>query len=155
MTSSPSDPVKNAPSTRTVIRFRGDLADHTAYLNVSGPIDENTADSVHRRLIELLNDDLRRLVLRLRHVPFMNSAGVAVFLLLIKEAFRRGIEVILLEPSPAARRALGMVDIEALATVYDTIEDCADCVSSTPSKLRQLLKVSDEQPMASSNGGAP
>jgi anti-anti-sigma regulatory factor len=95
------------------------------------------------------------MVVRLKHVEYMDSAGVAVLLELIQAARSTNTDILIVEPSPASRRALGMVDIEALVTIYETIEECAECVHATVGTLREHLCTPDELSHAPGAGSHP
>ena len=69
-------------------------------------------EAARRPLVRVLSDlllagtALRRLDLDLREVPFMNSAGMAVLVQLMRMADPRGVEVVLVAPSTAVVRPL-------------------------------------------------
>lgn len=115
-----------------------------SFLNVTGDVDVSTADSLRTRLLALLKRAPRRMVIRLKHVGYMDSAGVAVLLELIQAARAASTEILLVEPSQASRRALGMVDIEALVTLYESMDDCAECIHAPVSTVRGHLCTPEE-----------
>jgi anti-anti-sigma factor len=124
--------------------FKLDPSGEIAFLNVTGDVDVSTAESLRKRLVKLVERAPKRLILRLKHVPYMDSAGVAVVLELIQAARATKTDLLVIEPSPAATRALGMVDIEALVNVYESVEECAECVAASAGMLRAHLYGPDE-----------
>lgn len=84
------------------------------------------------------------MVIRLKHVGYMDSAGVAVLLELIQAARAASTEILIVEPSQASRRALGMVDIEALVTLYESMDECAECIKAPVSTVRGHLCTPEE-----------
>ena len=84
------------------------MDDGVARLTVTGELSE----TARRPLVRVLTDLLlaqpapTRIELGLAEVPFMNSAGMAVLVQLQKLAAPRGIEVVLVEPTPAVVRPL-------------------------------------------------
>lgn len=85
----------------------------TARLTVSGEL----TDAARRPLVRTLTDillaehSLRRVQLHLRDVDFMNSAGLAVLVQLQKLAVPRGIEMVLVEPTPPVSRSLQLTGL--------------------------------------------
>lgn len=69
-------------------------------------------EAVRRPLVRVLTDlllagtPLHRLDLDLRDVPFMNSAGMAVLVQVLRMVDPRGVEVVLVAPSAAVVRPL-------------------------------------------------
>lgn len=130
---------------QTTIRLRKDLKEPVSFINVTGDIDVSTAAAFRREVMAALQQDTRRIVLRLKHVPYMDSAGVAVLLELIGEAREVNCRVMVLEPSPAAARALGIVDLSDLITIYSSLDECAECMRLTPEAVRSQLTGSSSE----------
>ena len=81
----------------------------TARLTLTGELTEAARRPLVRVLTELLlqhEHALARVVLNLRDVSFMNSAGMAVLVQLERMTAPRGIEVALLDPPEAVLRPL-------------------------------------------------
>lgn len=81
----------------------------TARLTVTGELTEAARRPLVRVLTELLLQHeyvLARVVLDLREVSFMNSAGMAVLVQLERMTAPRGIEVALLDPPDGVLRSL-------------------------------------------------
>jgi anti-anti-sigma factor len=80
----------------------------TARLTLTGEL----TDAARRPLVRVLTDlllhqpTLARVVLDVRAVPFMNSAGMAVLVQLERMASPRGVEVALLDPQEGVIRPL-------------------------------------------------
>ena len=130
----------------TIFRLRRDASEGTSYVNVIGDVDVSTANDMRNQLFSALTDKPRTLVVRLKHVPYMDSAGVAVMLELLKEMRRRKGKVMVLEPSPSAKKALDIVDLPTLVDCYDSIEECAMCMRvSTMSVKTQVLSKEELQ----------
>lgn len=79
-----------------------------ATVAVVGELTETARRPLVRALTDLLlgGAPLRRLDLDLRAVPFMNSAGMAVLVQLVRMADPRGVDVVLVAPSTAVVRPL-------------------------------------------------
>jgi anti-anti-sigma factor len=84
------------------------LDGHTARLTVTGELTEAARRPLVRTLTDLLlgEPSLRRVELDLRGVSFMNSAGMAVLVQLLRMAQPRGVEMVLVDPPAAVVRPL-------------------------------------------------
>ncbi|MFD2094107.1 STAS domain-containing protein [Blastococcus deserti] len=84
------------------------LEDGTAHLTLTGEL----TDAARRPLVRVLTDLLltqpgpARVRLDLSAVTFMNSAGMAVLVQVQRLAAPRGIDVVLVDPTPAVVRPL-------------------------------------------------
>jgi anti-anti-sigma factor len=79
-----------------------------ARLTVVGELTEPARRPLIRALTDLLLQEasLRRVELDLRGVEFMNSAGLAVLVQMMRLGAPRGIPVVLVEPPPAVTKPL-------------------------------------------------
>ena len=85
----------------------------TARLTVSGELTDVARRPLVRTLTDILlaEHSLQRVELRLADVGFMNSAGLAVLVQLQKLAAPRGIEMVLVEPTPPVSRSLQLTGL--------------------------------------------
>lgn len=86
----------------------------TTVLRVSGEIDLATSPLLRRRALSQLAQAQRRLVLDLRGVGFLGSAGLAVLVEIRSEALRRDIDLRLITTSRAVLRPLiatGLIEL--------------------------------------------
>lgn len=133
----------------TSIHLRGADAVHAAFVNVSGEIDTSTAKAFREQIFSALKDRaVRSVIVRLKHVPYMDSSGVAVLLELFKATHQRHVKLSLLEPSEATQQALDMVDFAALTPVYGSLRECAECTGITISSLRSGLDLNERSAIA-------
>jgi stage II sporulation protein AA (anti-sigma F factor antagonist) len=84
------------------------LEGDTARLTLTGELTEAARRPLVRVLTELLLHEhaLAAVVLDVRSVSFMNSAGMAVLVQLLRMVAPRGVRMVLLDPSEAVRRPL-------------------------------------------------
>lgn len=96
------DATQGEPQVRTV------LDGAVARLTVEGELTEAARRPLVRALTDLLlaEAELRRVDLDVRAVTFMNSAGTAVLVQILKMAVPRGVEVVLVAPPAAVARPL-------------------------------------------------
>jgi stage II sporulation protein AA (anti-sigma F factor antagonist) len=80
----------------------------TARVTLAGELTETARRPLVRLLTELLlqQQSLSRVLLDVRRVPFMNSAGMALLVQVQRMTAPRGIEVALLDPPEGVRRPL-------------------------------------------------
>ena len=98
----------------------------TARLTVTGELTEAARRPLVRVLTELLlqhEHALARVVLDLREVSFMNSAGMAVLVQLERMTAPRGIEVALLDPPEGVLRPLQLSGLWRRFPVLDSTDD--------------------------------
>jgi|GEM_PF-1990017 len=140
---------------QTSIHLRGDSAQSASFINVSGEIDTSTARAFREQLFSgISGNDIQYVIVRLKHVPYMDSSGIAVLLELFKATRKKHLRLSLLEPSEAVRQALGMVDFEALTPVYSTIRECAECTGIGISSLRSGLELNDRESLPASTNSS-
>jgi anti-sigma B factor antagonist len=91
-------------------------------LRVSGRIDSSTAPAFEEELLELLKEGNRNLVVNLRDVTFISSAGLRALVsgrIKARRLIPRG-DVVLAESTPFLREVFELVGFEQLFTFYDT-----------------------------------
>jgi stage II sporulation protein AA (anti-sigma F factor antagonist) len=98
----------------------------TARLTVTGELTDAARRPLVRVLTELLlqhEHALARVVLDVRGVSFMNSAGMAVLVQLQRMASPRGVEVALLDPPEGVLRPLQLSGLWRRFPVLDSTDD--------------------------------
>jgi len=111
---------------KTIVRCARVLKDGVGFVNVTGEVDTSTADSFRKELFHAIADTPKTLIVRLAHVSYMDSAGLAVLLELVQAARKDNIHIVLLEPSEPAMRTLDMVELDALVQVCKSLDACAN-----------------------------
>ena len=107
----------------------------TARLTLTGELTEAARRPLVRVMTELLlhEQSLARVVLDLRGVSFMNSAGMAVLVQLQRMASPRGVEVALLDPPEGVLRPLQLSGLWRRFAILDAAGDGGvGGVGSTP-----------------------
>jgi anti-sigma B factor antagonist len=79
---------------------------------VSGELDLLVASDLQRVIDGLLDDGVRRLVLDLRGLEFMDSSGIAVACRLHARARREGVEAVLVRGAPPIQRVFTIAGVE-------------------------------------------
>jgi stage II sporulation protein AA (anti-sigma F factor antagonist) len=95
----------------------------TARVTVTGDLTEAARRPLVRLLTDLLlqEQSLSRVLLDLRRVPFMNSAGMAVLVQVQRMTAPRAIEVALLDPPEGVRRPLQLSGLWRRFPVEDSV----------------------------------
>jgi anti-anti-sigma factor len=102
------------------------ITEHTIRIAVATPrerIDAFNAPQLRSQLEQLLENGVQRFVLDLSLVPFLDSAGMAVLVSLLKRARQSGGDVRLVWPAEeAARRILRLTKFDRDFTIVDSAE---------------------------------
>lgn len=102
------------------------LSEHIVRTVVVAPterIDAFSAPDLRTALDQQLTNGAKRFVLDLSNVPFLDSAGMAVLVSLMKRARERGGDVRLVWPTEeAARRIIKLTKFDRVFSMSDTAE---------------------------------
>ena len=102
------------------------IAEHTIRIAVVAPrqrIDAFSAPELRANLEQLLDSGVQRFVLDLSAVPFLDSAGMAVLVSLLKRARQAGGDVRLVWPAEeAARRILHLTKFDRVFNMADSAD---------------------------------
>ena len=90
---------------------------------VSGEVDASNADDVRAAALGELPNSARGLILDLRQLSYLDSAGIAFIFEAAERLARRGQGLALVVgPGAAFRRALDVTEIEAVTPILSTLE---------------------------------
>lgn len=102
------------------------VTDHTIRIVVVTPhgrVDAFNASELRGRLEALLGESVTKFVLDLSEVPFLDSAGMAVLVSILKRARQQGGDVRLVWPQQeAAQRILRLTKFDRVFQMADTAE---------------------------------
>src|SRR4051794_39425941 len=85
-----------------------------------GELDMYTSPQLQDLLGQLLDDpELRRLVLDLGSMEFIDSTGLGVAVGALKAMLKRGGDLVLRSPRPGARRALAITSLDRIFDIED------------------------------------
>lgn len=103
-----------------------EISEHVVRIAVVRPkdrIDAFTAPALRERLDALVAGGSRHYVIDLSVTPFMDSAGMAALVSLLKRARQAGGEVALVWPSDeAARRVLRLTKFDRVFPMFDDVQ---------------------------------
>jgi anti-sigma B factor antagonist len=95
---------------------------NTSILNLSGRIDAFIVPQIKEKLTEL--ETKRSIIINLLHVDFLDSAGLAVLVRILKQARSQEGEAILVRSqSETANRILTLTRFDKVFTIYGTLEE--------------------------------
>jgi anti-anti-sigma factor len=100
---------------------------HMSVVTVKGRVDSATSPDLEKALQNLLNSDHNQLVLDLKDVDYMSSAGLRVLMATQKAAKKNGGALRLAQLSARVREVL---DLAGLAPVFDIYPDVVEAVGS-------------------------
>jgi anti-anti-sigma factor len=90
---------------------------------VAGEVDASNAEDLRAAALDELPNSARGLILDLRELSYLDSAGIAFIFDAAERLARRGQELALVvAPGAAFRRALDVTEIDAVAPIVPTLE---------------------------------
>lgn len=102
------------------------ITEHVVRISIVAPhqrIDAFSASNLRAQLEQILESGVQRFVLDLSGVPFLDSAGMAVLVSLLKRARQVGGDVQLVWPAEeAARRILRLTKFDRVFTMSDSVD---------------------------------
>lgn len=104
---------------------REELDGETTIFYVKGELELFTASDFRLEVEGFAESAVRRLVIDLSGVRFIDSAGIAA-LLAVAKRLRTACSVALVAPEACCRRALELVQIPRLIPTYDTLEEALE-----------------------------
>ncbi|MEY2467419.1 MAG: anti-sigma factor antagonist [Actinomycetota bacterium] len=93
-----------------------------AVLTVLGDIDTLTAPRLRERLMQLLDEDERRIVIDLEGVRFLDSSALSVFVSARKHMDETGGELTLVCSQPTPRRVFEVTGLDQVFTIVDSLD---------------------------------
>ncbi len=99
--------------------------DTITVLTISGEMTTDQAESFRRSCQERFGAGIRDFVLDLRHMTFIDSAGLEALLWLIDEVSEGGGQLRLVSPDDAICKILEITRLERRFNVHDSIESAA------------------------------
>ena len=89
-------------------------SDEEVTLVVEGELDLASADQLERNIPHLRLPEIKRIVLDLRQVQFIDSTGLRLLLALRNDAKRNGHALVLVPPAPSVRRIFAITGTRGL-----------------------------------------
>ncbi|MEI6180479.1 MAG: STAS domain-containing protein [Chloroflexales bacterium] len=107
-----------------------ELTEHIVRIAVVRPlerVDAFTAPQLRERLDALSGEGTKYFVIDLSATPFMDSAGMAALVSLLKRARQAGGEVVLVWPTDeAARRVLHLTKFDRVFPMFDDVQSAVN-----------------------------
>jgi anti-sigma B factor antagonist len=100
---------------------------HVSVVTVSGRVDSATAPDLQKALQDLLDAEHKQLVLDLKDVDYMSSAGLRVLVATQKAAKKDGGALRLAQPST---RVTEVFELAGLAPIFDIYPDVVEAVGA-------------------------
>jgi anti-sigma B factor antagonist len=92
-------------------------------LTVSGRIDSNTAPDFDKALQSLINANRSQIVVNMKDVEYLSSAGLRALVSAVKAAKGGGGDVRIAEPSKRVREVMDLAGLNSIFAMYDdTVE---------------------------------
>lgn len=101
-------------------------ADDVVLLAFAGRVDMDTAITFRANLLAAIESKPRGIAVDLREINYMDSAGVAVMVEMLRWCKNREIVLVLVAPSPAARRGIEVMQVMQAFPLTDSTDTARD-----------------------------
>ncbi|NLK00543.1 MAG: STAS domain-containing protein [Clostridia bacterium] len=92
-------------------------------LEIQGEIVFESSNDIKHRAKEILEEgDLKKVVIDLQNVPFIDSSGVGVLISLFKHQAEKEGEIVLAAPTKKVSRVLELTRMDKILDIHDTVE---------------------------------
>jgi len=98
---------------------------HSTVVEVSGSVDALTASDLSKVLLDQIEDGHSNLIVDLREVDFMSSAGLRTLLGALKEARSHGGDLRIASTNPGVDKVLKMSGFHNIAKVFASQDEAA------------------------------
>lgn len=92
-------------------------------INTKGYIDTVTAPELEKRLQELMEQKRYRLVVNLKDVSYISSAGWGIFVSELRDIRENGGDLVLVEMTPDVYDVYELMEFSSILKAFDTMED--------------------------------
>jgi anti-anti-sigma factor len=100
----------------------------TAVVAIRGEIDLHNSPDLRNHILQHLNEiTLKKLILNLSEVPYMDSSAIAVFVEALQKLRKTGGKIYLTNLQP---RVKGLLEIARLDTIFVVMKDEADAIAA-------------------------
>ena len=96
---------------------------HVAVVSVSGRVDSATAPELETRLRELVETDKTQIVLDLKNVEYMSSAGLRAMVSTLKSVKRVNGDLRIASPSPRVEEVLRLAGLTSIFSIHPSQEE--------------------------------
>jgi anti-sigma B factor antagonist len=97
-----------------------------AVLEVSGDLDITTSSALTERLLGLVHDGERRVVIDLEGVRFIDSSGLAALVLGRNEAHQQGTTLALVTTNSGTRKLLTISQLDEVLPLFTSVDEAAE-----------------------------
>jgi len=97
------------------------LKDKTAELSLSGELDASVANDFKAQIEKAVTDKARKLVLNMKDLEFMSSAGLRV-LVFAKQKMGPGVDIYVIAPQEAVRDTIEMTGFHQSVIMQDEFQ---------------------------------
>jgi anti-sigma B factor antagonist len=103
---------------------------HCAAVTLDGRLDASNAQTLKESLEQLIDGGITQLVVDLAGVPFIDSAGLAALVSILKTTRRVGGNVLLIGVQPQARTVFSLTMLDQVFAIYPNVEAALDSLES-------------------------
>ena len=121
-------------------------------INARGYIDTVTAPELEKYLLELMRKKAYKLVVNLKDVSYISSAGWGIFVSELRDIRENGGDLVLVEMSPDVYDVYELMEFSSILKSFDTLDDSLRNFGFTPKDPSQ---VPDDQKAAAASSSEP
>ncbi len=97
--------------------------DRVAVMSVTGRVDSATAPELENKLRQLVDSDKNQIVLDLKDVEYMSSAGLRAMVSTLKAVKRVNGDLRISSPSPRVEEVLRLAGLTSIFSIHSTQEE--------------------------------
>lgn len=97
--------------------------DTVSVLNLAGFLDAHTAPKFEDELLDLIKEERTNIIVNLKDLDYISSAGLGVFMGFIEEIREKGGDIKLSNMSPKVYKVFDLLGFPALYEIYDDEEE--------------------------------
>ncbi|HLY73440.1 MAG TPA: STAS domain-containing protein, partial [Planctomycetota bacterium] len=118
--------------------------DGCAIFRLSGRLDDTFDEVMTRRLTEILNTRVNRIIVDLSGLRYMNSRGVSAFIAVVDDLRQKGGDLKMAGAKPQAKLVLERLGISLILQHLETVEEAVEAFKTTPVYSASAGTSSDE-----------
>jgi len=105
-----------------------DLGQGGAFLKIAGYLDSHTFGNLERTLEGLFGKNIYRLIVDLREIEYLSSAGAGVFIQAVGTAETNGGTLVLVNPTHNVNEVFDLLGLKSIFTIANSVEEACKLI---------------------------
>ncbi len=106
----------------TPLRIDVDRRGESVIVRLEGEAHMTSAAHLSQNLVNVIDQQTRKLILDLAHLAFISSTGLSAIISAYRSCQERDVDLCLAQPGPHLRDVLNVTRFDTLLPVYETID---------------------------------